>query len=764
MNARVRMMAEMTPLLRLALGGWLLLIAVNTAHAPGRWPGWAELHALFVPMAGHFDAGMLSMNWGVRALAAAVAASVAAGMAGAGAMTARWLRIPRRPLIAWLIGFGALPPVLLGFGLAGLFRRPVLAGAIVLTALPLLRVRLRVPLRSPGWPAALAPCLLALPGALMPETVFDALRYHLALPARYLAEGRIVHLDRFLFGSFPQGAELLYGTAAAFGTTVAAKLLAWTAFAAATTLIHARLAAILPRRTATLCTWGCSAMPFLSIHATTAGTDLPLIALETAAFLAILESFDVPRKTSKYRLAAVLFGAALGIKHLAALAIIATAVPLIAMHLRQPLIGRNSSRTALPLLPILLFLPSVWLCKNFFLTGNPLHPYFFGRWQIEDETFRLHLLWAQDWRARFPVLPFGWAAAAALTFLQGTYDAAGETIGLLPFLGVGLFALAARPLDRGTLWLAAATGLLWLGWVHGGGGIYRYLAPFYPAAVLLAGSLLARLPGIPDRWIARGLLIGLAAHLPPLIAVHGRPPGAASVLLGCETDTDFLNRALPPSGHRLGALLRASQAARPGRWLSVGDPQAYYATAPVVTEFEFAPPLIDRLALDSPDARRMRLRLRQRGIRAALVRVEGLVSHARMSGVTPAGAALARVQAFWRDWADPVWTDESVPLNRYLHLYIFRDHPGPFRLPASELRYTPPGTQLLTMEADLLLDAGRFRDALAAARDLTRREPDFVGGWQRMHASAPGAGDRAAERLAAGRLAALGFGSLVRSR
>src|SRR6185503_13443137 len=109
------------------------------------------------------------------------------------------------------------------------------------------------------------------------------------------------------------------------------------------------------------------------------------------------------------------------------------------------------------------------------------------------------------------------------------------------------------------------------------------------------------------------------------------------ILLGWETDTDFLNRALPPAGHRLGALTRASRAAGTGRWLSLGDPQAYYATVPVVTEFEFAPPLLHRLALDSADARRMRLRLRQRGIRAALVRVEGLVSHARMAGATPTG-------------------------------------------------------------------------------------------------------------------------------
>lgn len=752
-----------TPL-RSALAVWILLVAANTAGAPGRWPGWPEWRAWWQPMAGAFDPRLLAATWGARSADALAAAGVGLAMLGAGAALAGWLRVARGPLVAWLIGFGALPPVLLGLGLAGLFRRPVLIAAAAATALLLIRVRPNRPAAASGWRLAVAPCLLALPGTLVPETVFDALRYHLALPARYLAEGRVVHLDRFLFGSFPQGAELLYGVAAAAASTVAAKLIAWTAFVAATALVHHRLARRLPPGPARLCAWAFAAMPFLSAHATTAGTDLPLIALETAAFAAILDSFTASRPGAALRLAAVLFGAALGIKHLAALAILGATAPLLLMQRRQPWNWRNASRIALPLLAVLISIPSIWLLKNLLLAGNPVHPYFFGRWQLEDGTFRLHLLWADEWRAQHPVLPTGWATAAALTLVRGTYDAAGETLGILPFLAVALFATATRPLDAATRWLAATSALLWLGWVHGGGGIYRYLAPFYPATALLAGHLLAAARGVPARWLAGGLALGLAAQLPPLVAVHGRPPGSIGVLLGYESDAEFLHRALPPSGRRLGALRRAAALAHPGRLLSLGDPQAYYATAPVVTEFEFAPTLVERLALDSPDAGRMRIRFRQRGLRAVLVRVEGLVSHARMAGATPGGAALVRLQQFWRDWADPVWTDESVPQNRYYHLYALRSRPGAFRPPASALRYAPPGTQLLVMEADLLLDAGRYRDALAAAWSLTAREPEFVGGWQRRHEAARGAGDRNESGMVAARLRALGFESLARAR
>ena len=65
--------------------------------------------------------------------------------------------------------------------------------------------------------------------ALAPETVADGITYHLGLPAEYLRTGGFP--DRVTFyGMIPQGMELLYTMAFAFGKHSAAKLIEFAFF------------------------------------------------------------------------------------------------------------------------------------------------------------------------------------------------------------------------------------------------------------------------------------------------------------------------------------------------------------------------------------------------------------------------------------------------------------------------------------------------------------------------------------------------------
>src|SRR6185503_4145796 len=96
----------------------------------------------------------------------------------------------------WLMGLAPASLLMLGLGLTGLLHPAVPAAALIGCAVPLATAGGgRVRWCRERWLAA-APCLLALPAALAPEIVFDALRYHLALPAAYLQIHKMVRLDR----------------------------------------------------------------------------------------------------------------------------------------------------------------------------------------------------------------------------------------------------------------------------------------------------------------------------------------------------------------------------------------------------------------------------------------------------------------------------------------------------------------------------------------------------------------------------------------
>jgi hypothetical protein len=604
-----------------------------------------------------------------------------------------------------------------------------------------------------GWGLAVAPCLLALPGALAPEIVFDALRYHLALPDAYLKAHKVFYMERFLFGSYPQGMEMLYGIALANGSTVTAKLLAWECFALSTIQLWGRLAPRLPRTQAWCLTAAFSAMPFLSSHAGTAGVDHPLICLELAGFLIVLEQIDRPRARA-WLTAGWLFGTALGIKFLAVLAIGGAGIGLLAAapRLIVPSIAYG--------LPVATVVATAWSLKSWLTTGNPLYPYVFGHWQLEPGTFRLHLAWVPEWRAVHPVWS-GWAALVPVSLSRGIYDGLGEALSPALFLIVGAVAMAAKPFPRPARFLVAAATAIWFAWLWSAGGIYRYLAPLYPLAVLLAGVLVPLLR-VPARAVTWTLAACVAVQVVPLVGADAKAFGSSSLLAGHESERAYLLRILPPGGRYLPAIERACADAAPGRLLVLGDPKAFAAPGRVCWEFELAPSVLFALAETSPSAARIRVGLRQRGLTAILYSVGGMISMVRMSGAALSGPALERLQAFWRDWAEPAWVDEHPAENCFYQGWRLRDGPRPFARPASALWWTVPGTEPVTNPIDVALDGARPAEALALARMLAVREPGFAPAWYRVWLAARLVRDRRAEDEAAARVRALGFGALLR--
>jgi hypothetical protein len=734
------------------LAAWSAVILAVYLLAPAHRFVAAELAAFFNP--GPLLAQSLAGELLQKMSDAFAFLLVGASILGAGTLAARIISGRTGPVRAFFLGLAPAALFGLGLGLVGLWEKGVLASAAALGAASLLVHRPKFSLPSRGLLFALLPCLICLPGALVPEYAFDSVRYHLALPGLYLHEHKIFHVGRFLFSGFPSSMEMLYGFCLATGSEGTAKLLNWSFLPLSGTILYGLLALLLSGPLAVLLTASFCSMPFMGSLAVFSNVDLPMMAVEFMALACIWKSLASPGQ-GRWFSAGWLFGTAMGMKYLGLYAFAGAlfAIPLAGLAPLRPLLTRA--------FPFAFGLPLAWLAKNFFLTGNPVFPYlgkFFGTFDIEAETIRRHLAYAADWASGHPAWS-AWAQVFPVALAKGTYDGLTEALSPVIFLLPALAVLSFPP--RGPRrWLLFFCAILWTIWATAGGGIFRFLVPFYPASFLLAGALAAG-AGLATRPVAAILGLSLLAQLPILITSQYRlgfaPMGSAT---GFEARGIFLDRVLPPARRYFTAIRQGVRTARPGTLLVLGDPKSYYAPGRCRTEFEFAPPLLLHLSATSDSPRRIRLRLRQAGITAALYRAEAAVSQSRMCDCIPVTTGtLELYQRFWEEYMEPAWVEEYPKENNYYQCYRVREKPGKLALLNSDLWFNLPGTEILTSDADHALVAGNRKEAATMARQTAARHPNFAPALYRVVLCSPGTAEASRAKK---RMAELGWGELGR--
>lgn len=283
--------------------------------------------------------------------------------------------------------------------------------------------------------------------ALTPETLPDGLGYHLGLPYQYLRLGGFPARFQF-FDLVPQGMEMLYTMAFAFGRHSAAKLVEF-AFLMATPSLMLRTGRRLGLTGAAL--WVAPvfyfAAPVAGITGSSSYTDAAMVFFTLAAFYALLEW-----RASSHSLWLAAAGLAAGFCYAVKLpgAIVVAGSALFLLVTRRgvvrPLLilGAGASLVMLP-----------WLIRNAILTGDPLAP--LGNQFFPNPYF--HLLTERELGAALasyghvPTLRIPWE----LAFGDGFVGTFGPLLLLLP---VGLLALR-RPEGRLTLVAAAILALPW---------------------------------------------------------------------------------------------------------------------------------------------------------------------------------------------------------------------------------------------------------------------------------------------------------------
>ncbi len=360
-----------------------------------------------------------------------------------------------------------------------------------------------------------------LVNALVPETWPDGLTYHLGLPAEYVRMGAFPDRITF-FDMVPQGMEMLFTAAFAFGRHSAAKLVEFALFAATPPLILRIAARLGLSRGGALLTAGAYFFaPVAGLTGSSSYNDAALVFFALASFWLLLEWRDrVPGGGAHLLAAGLTAGFCYAIKMPGAAAVLGTVLFVIAQRRWRGLFPLAAG-AALSIAP--------WMGRAAFLTGNPLAP--LGNRIFPNPFF--HIAVERDLASHLASLGTvkWWGVPWELAFGDRMVGTFGPLLWLLPL------ALLAWRSRAGRLCLAAAL-LLSTPWLSNKGA--RFLMPAVVFGWLALGLVLPRRAAWAAFWLQAALCWPqlLNAFQPPwTFRLHEFPLAAA---LRIESESHYL--------------------------------------------------------------------------------------------------------------------------------------------------------------------------------------------------------------------------------
>ena len=561
---------------------------------------------------------------------------------------------------ATALGLGLLAYCCLLLAFVGLYRPPVLIGAVLLGAL-LLRNDLRhvagasvrarrgvcAQVGVSGRGAMGLTLLIALAlfasalGALTPPHHFDALAYHLTAPARFLQTGRLAPLPDVPYGNLPLTVELLYGVGLAFGSDAFAQLL-HLAFGLLTALALWALARrSFDRATAWLAAALFLGTPLVTVWARVANIDLPLACFLLLAVLAVVRAGEVSAEQARRwaLLAGVWGGLALGTKYQALFAVPILALLLVVDAARARRGWRDVVvRLALFCGPLLL-IAAPWYLKNWLLLANPLWPLFVGGQGFDRLAVELTDCFSRG-MVISPRTALGYALLPLRVYTRGSIEAPLTILNPLYLLLPLLLLLPAR---RAILYPLAMSAGIAIGWALGFQEL-RYLLPICAPLSLAAATVLRagfRRPALRHAVLPTLYLAVLLGTGTTLLHVGANRPLA--VIMGFESRDAYLrqNLATGPTYRAtsfLGARLQPGEIVR-----FFDDAQIYYV--PYRTETDHLDVALIRLMISSPTPEAALATLRADGVTYLVVN-EGNIRYREQ--FDPEGRLAAAHAAFVR--------------------------------------------------------------------------------------------------------------------
>jgi len=677
----------------------------------------------------------------------------------AGTGVLRWLsRAERGRMNALACGLLAGSLAIMGFGLAGLLRLPVIGAAGLLALLCSLPVLMGHQAESPAAPGPLKlsmgfakvnarPALLGLfllpvlpwivSAPLLPPVNVDILEYHLGLPVAWAETHRITGFPGNFLVSMPLGFERLavpFTLTGLIGAIPAFHLL----LLAVSSLVFVRALALAGSPLASLGGWLLFSCGWILNQAAEGHPDNGLVLATTAGLLALARGSALGlglaaalAAFTKYQgcgLAVALLVAGAN-KAIGAGGKAADGCAKVADDFgeqRAPLAaGATGSGGARPAgifrsgaaaggIALVACLP--WLVRNWYDTGNPVYPLLDRLIPSLNWTgWNDRVLWGSMPNAG---IRMAWETTAgavmsyALAFWAGArtewFSPYAALVYLLPLI------VLARATPLAARKFALAGGLFAVAWLWPAPKFGRYLLP---GAVCALAAFLAAIPArAATRTLAAMLSLLLLAESATFVALFRRPGAPAERVLSGGLDREEY-RAVTLGKYREAVERLNTLPADPGRRdrvLVIGLGHGFGLSRPVFANNETGYPAF--LAATGPvaDAARMRVGLRQSGIRWILYNPIGAYHRG------PCWAGYDRSEEWWKAYADlwRRWIRPALPPGAWnstgaWYTVTVLGRPGP-RVPHPWL----PGAERFLLVEGALLKGEADRGVLAVQRRI----------------------------------------------
>ena len=586
------------------------------------------------------------------------------------------------------LGYGCVGTLLFFLGLYGFWGGKFLSALLIALAvggsagLNEIRESVRGAFRreSPGYrPDALNSCagvfvllvwLYELRYALIPETFYDALSYHLALPAQYLLHSRIYPTPSNSFSGIPALPQMLSGLA-----------LAIEPWGIAASILHC-----------SLLLWCCVAIVGLSrrlgrpragalaaaIFATTpvvigesfrVSVGLEWTLMELCCLTGVLAAAEEQRGLSMPAsiLAGCFLGFAMATKYPAWLLPLAVIPPLAAGNLSTEEERKRFVTRLLVLCATALAFGAPWILKNAFFYGNPLYPFF-------QEHFAAAGAVVPDWRQisaagsdlhRF-LTPGGlWGYLThPWEFINPAQDVT-QSIG--PIYLALLPGLLLFPLDRRGKLVAFYALAAWIPL-----SVLtletRYFIPHLAVTALLVAYMIE---GLESSWIPmsfRGGAFGLAVLSALGWAVMDSNRAKLPVYLGARDFNDYLAHTVvsyPPPPYA-GYRFLNEQTPADAKVLVYGESRGFYLKRESILSSADQRTALELLADESADAATLARKIRQEGVSFILVNGAEIVRLRHAPRVTLSG--LRVLDNFWKRYTERVF-GVLDPRDRWVGVY-----------------------------------------------------------------------------------------------
>ncbi|MBA7473004.1 hypothetical protein ES707_08336 [subsurface metagenome] len=226
--------------------------------------------------------------------------------------------------------------------------------------------------------------VINLVGSLIPESFYDSLVFHLAVPSLYKINHGIKYIETIFMSHFPQNMQMLYTLSLLLGTDILAKLIHWIMGIFVVLLVYTFGRKYFNYRAGLLAAAIFYTIPIVAMQSRVTGIDLYLTFFELLAIFALVNWFAIngrnekpkPAKDSWLIMAGIFSGLAMGVKYTAmySFLLFAISVFLVTTIVHKEKIKMSFKKTFL-FCAVAIALFSPWLIKNTIYTNNPINPF-----------------------------------------------------------------------------------------------------------------------------------------------------------------------------------------------------------------------------------------------------------------------------------------------------------------------------------------------------------------------------------------------------